>query len=136
MSYAVYKLIHFLGIFTIVAILAATAMHVLRGGTRADNPYRRTFAVAHGIAAFLVLLGGFGMLARMKIVSGGLPGWVIAKLVIWLVLSAALTLPYRGRTLARALLVALPILAMGAGAVALYKPFTATPAVTAQPASP
>lgn len=137
MPYALYKLIHFLGMFMVVVVLAATAMHVLRGGTRADNPYRRSFAIAHGIGAFLVLLGGFGMLARLGLVSGGLPGWIVVKLVIWLVLTAGLTLPYRGRSMARALLVILPLLAMSAGAVALYKPFTAAPAVGAPvPASP
>ena len=123
MPYPIYKLIHFLGMFAMVAALAATSMHAIRGGTRADNPERRVLGATHGIAAFLVLLGGFGMLARLGLVQGGLPGWVVVKLLIWVVLLAALAVPYRGRGYARALLVALPLLAVSAAAVALYKPF-------------
>ena len=59
MPYAVYKLVHFLGIFTLLTAMAATCMHVMRGGTRANNPHRRALGIAHGVAAFLILLGGW-----------------------------------------------------------------------------
>jgi hypothetical protein len=123
MPYIVYKLIHFFGIAAIVAALAASAMHVAAGGTRATNPYRRPLAVTHGIASFLILLGGFGMLARLGIMHGGLPGWIWAKLAIWIVVSAALVAVYRGSRFARLVLVALPLLVVLSAAVALYKPF-------------
>lgn len=123
MPYAVYKLIHFLGIFTLFGALVAAAMHVLRGGTRADDRYRLRLLVAHGVAAFLIVLGGFGMLARLGVLHGALPGWAVAKLVIWVVAAAAVALPYRGRGAARVVLVALPVLLLAAAATALYKPF-------------
>jgi uncharacterized membrane protein len=123
MSYAVYKLMHYLGIFVLITALAATSMHVLRGGSRTDNPYRRALGIAHGIAAALILTGGFGMLARLGVMHGALPNWIYAKLAIWVALAAAMALPYRGRGYARALLIAVPLLAVVAGAVALYKPF-------------
>lgn len=123
MPYVTYKLIHFLGIFAIVVVLAATCMHTLRGGTRADNPYRRVFGAVHGIAAFLVLLGGFGMLARLGLLTEGVPGWAYLKLLIWLVLGGALTLPYRNPNYSKALLIVVPLLALAGGAVALFKPF-------------
>lgn len=124
MSYPVYKLIHFLGIFMVIAALVAAGIHVLRGGTRANDPYRKLLSAAHGIAVFLILLGGFGMLARLGIMSGGggLPGWIILKLVIWVAVGALMALPYRGPKLARVMLVALPLLLLGAAATALYKP--------------
>lgn len=122
-SYFVYKLIHFLGMFTLVIILAAASMHVLRGGTRLDNPYRKAFAIAHGIASFLIILGGFGMLARLNVMHGALPAWVIAKLVIWVLLSGAIAFVYRGPGMARALLIGMPVLVVIAAAIALYKPF-------------
>lgn len=121
MPYPIYKLIHYLGIFTVVIVVALICMHVLRGGTRADNPHRRALAIAHGTAMVLVLLGGFGMLARLG--SNGIPAWLYPKLLIWLFLGAASALPYRGRTVARVLLVALPVLAVLAAYFALYKPF-------------
>ena len=121
--YIVYKLIHFLGIFVLLITLAASSMHVVRGGTRADNPQRRLIGIAHGIASFLILLGGFGMLARLGIVQGGLPTWIFLKLGIWLILSFALSLAYRGPRLARLTFVAMPVFAVLAAALALYKPF-------------
>lgn len=50
------------------------------------------------------------------------PPWAWAKLVIWLLFGAALTLPYRNTSLARALVVALPLLAALASYLAMYKP--------------
>ena len=123
MSYITYKLIHFLGIFTLITALAVAAAHMLRGGSKADNPHRKTIAVAHGLAVFLILLGGFGMLARMGIMHGSLPGWILLKLGIWLVLAASIAVVYRGREIARALIWAVPLLAAAAGATALLKPF-------------
>jgi len=123
MPYVVYKLMHFLGIFMLITALAATSMHVLRGGSRTDNPYRRVLGITHGVAALLILTGGFGMLARLGVMHGALPNWIWAKLAIWVTLAAALVVPYLGRTYARVLLGAVPLLAVAAGAVALYKPF-------------
>ena len=123
MLYATYKLLHFLGIFVMLTALAAASMHVLRGGARADMPHRKWFAAAHGVAALLVLTGGFGMLARIGVMHGALPGWVYLKLVMWIALGGALFLAYRGQGWAKALLIAVPLLALAGGAVALYKPF-------------
>ena len=123
MSYATYKIIHFLGIFTLITALAVAAAHTLRGGTKLDNPHRRAIAIAHGVGVFLILLGGFGMLARMEIIHGGLPGWIYLKIGIWVVLAASVALVYRGREIARALIWAVPLLAAAAGATALLKPF-------------
>ena len=123
MPYQVYKLIHFLGIFSLLISVAIASAHVLRGGTRADNPHRRTLGIVHGLASFLILLGGFGMLARLDILQGGLPGWIWGKLVIWLLAGASLTLVYRSAGLARTVVVAVPLLAVIAAYFALYKPF-------------
>jgi uncharacterized membrane protein SirB2 len=124
-SYITYKLVHFAGIFMLIAALAATCMNAMRGGPRTEYAWRRALGAAHGIAVFLILLGGFGMLARLGIMRAedGFPGWVLAKMAIWFVLGAAFVLPRFGRGFARALLVAAPVLAAGAGAIALLKPF-------------
>lgn len=123
MPYAVYKLTHLFGIFVLIITLVLPFMHLLRGGTRADFPRRRALTVVHGAASFLVLLGGFGMLARLGVVHAGLPGWVLAKLTIWLVLSVALAVALRTTAGARAVLVGTPLLALLAAAIAIYKPF-------------
>jgi len=121
--YTAYKLVHFLGIFALVTMLATVATHALMGGTRADAPHRRALGISFGAAMFLVLLGGFGMLSRLGIAHTGLPTWVLLKLAIWTTLGVLIALPYRGRGYARAILIALPLLGVLAGATALYKPF-------------
>jgi hypothetical protein len=123
MPYNVYKLIHFLGIFTVMVVIAVACMHVLRGGTRADNPQRKLLGIAHGIAMFFILLGGFGMLARLDVMHSSLPAWVYGKLAIWMLVAAAPALLYRGPRFAKATMLAAPALAVLAAAIALYKPF-------------
>ena len=123
MSYPFYKIMHFVGIFVMLVALAATCMHAAMGGTKAENPFRKALGAAHGVAALLILTGGFGMLARLGIVQGGLPVWVLIKLVLWVALAAAMALPYLSRFWARTLLIAMPVLAAIAGATALLKPF-------------
>jgi hypothetical protein len=121
-SYQVYKIVHFVGIFMVFVSLGASAMHSINGGRR-DHSWRRPTAFTHGIGLFLVLVGGFGLLARLGISQGGLPGWIYAKLVIWFLLGAMLSVTIRIKSLAR---VSWPILILLGGTAAYlagYKPF-------------
>ena len=83
-SYQVYKLFHFLGIFMLLFALGGLLLHRINGGG-SQHPWRRSAVITHGVGLLLILLGGFGMLARMGLVSG-LPGWIYGKLAIWFVL--------------------------------------------------
>jgi hypothetical protein len=121
MPYQIYKLIHFFGLITVVLALSGAAFHALRGGTRFDHPHRRTLAIAHGAGLFLVLLGGFGMLARLDVMHGALPFWVYLKLGVWIIAGTAIVLAYRARG-ARAVIALLPLLVTVGAAIALYKP--------------
>lgn len=131
--YATYKVVHYLGIFILLTALAArlgrlagstpTAVEPVPGGP-APDPWKRRLGIAHGAALFLILLGGFGMLARLDITHGlGLPGWIWAKLGIWTLLGAAVFVARRSPSLSGRLLVVMPVLAVLAGVIALYKPF-------------
>lgn len=121
-SYPTYKLIHFLGLFTALVVMAARAGWLMKDDTLAADTRRRSIALVHGIAVFLILLGGFGMLARLGIAQQGLPGWIYLKLAIWVVFAGLIALVGRGSKYARVALIALPVLALAGGAVALYKP--------------
>lgn len=126
-SYTVYKTVHYLGIFLLLMVLSAGLARAaaLPRATEgpAEDPWRRRLVAGHGLALFLVLLGGFGMLARLGITEGlGLPGWIWAKLGIWGALGAAVAFR-RSHRLAPAALALGPLLALLAGWVALYKPF-------------
>jgi len=141
-SYAAYKIVHYLGIFILLTTLATrlgrAALPVRKGGasdapatppatdpdvTTAD-PWARRLGILHGLALFLVLLGGFGMLARLDVTTGlSLPGWIWAKLGIWTLLGSLVLAARRSASWSARLLVAAPVLAVLAGIVALTKPF-------------
>lgn len=121
-SYQVYKLVHLFGIFLTIVSLGSMYLHAMNGGTKETNPSKKLMSISHGLGLFLVLLGGFGMLARLNLMQH-MPGWVIAKLVIWVVLGGALAIPARAPQYARPLYFAIPILGVLAGYFAIYKPF-------------
>ena len=124
LSHQFYNVVHILGIVLLVMALGGMALHAANGGTRRENAARGLIAALHGIGAFLILLGGFGMLARLGVMHGsGFPGWIWVKLVIWVLLGAAALLPYRRPALARPLLFVVPGLAAVAAYMAVYKPF-------------
>ncbi len=121
MPYALYKLVHLAGIFTMLVSFTLSCAHARQAG--ADPRARRGFAITHGVALLLVLTGGFGMLARLGVVHGMLPGWILAKLAIWVALAAAIALPHRQPRFAKALPVWVSLAALAAAATAIYKPF-------------
>ncbi len=120
--YGIYRQLHLGGLFALFMALGAIALHVVNGGTRASNTGRKLIASLHGIALFIVLLGGFGMLARLKLAEGGLPTWIYLKLAIWGVMAAMGGLMYRSPKVARWMLVALPVLGGIASYIAVTKP--------------
>lgn len=122
-SYSVYKVVHLLGMFMLFTVLGGIALHAVNGGTKQSNTGRRLIAIMHGLALFVILLGGFGMLARLGLVQGMLPGWVLAKLSIWVAMPVLGMLAYRKPAAAKVLLVAVPVLGGVAAWIALYKPF-------------
>ncbi|MGD2120344.1 MAG: hypothetical protein PVJ76_01300, partial [Gemmatimonadota bacterium] len=78
----------------------------------------------HGFGALAALTGGFGLLARLNLESDGLfPGWIWAKLALWVLLGALVALPYRKAALAGPLLFVIPLLAFLGGVLANFQPF-------------
>lgn len=117
-----YNVVHIVGIILLMSALGAVAFHAMAGGTKAPNPARRLLASLHGAGAFLILLGGFGMLARVGFPHGGnFPGWLWVKIVVWTVLAVAAFLPYRRPQLALPLLLSLPLLGGLAAYMGIYK---------------
>lgn len=124
LPYAFYKLVHILGIALALVSLGGFAVHALHGGAKSDNRARTLLIAMHGVGAFLILLGGFGLLARLNFPHGEpFPGWLWAKLIVWLAVAAIVMLPYRKPNAARPMLLALPLLAVTAALMAVYKPF-------------
>jgi hypothetical protein len=121
LAVAVYKNMHLLGVFMVLVALGGVLLHHILGGAR-DHSWRKPVAITHGIGLLLVLLGGFGMLARLGI-HWPWPGWILVKLVIWVIFGALSALVARSATLAQPLWWVTIILAGLAAYLALYKPF-------------
>ncbi len=104
--------------------LGGAALHAMSGSTRTADPGRKWVAITHGIGLLIVLVAGFGLLARLGISHGGdWPIWVWMKLGIWLVLGAMTALIGRNPRHARFFWVGIPILAALAAYLGINKPF-------------
>ena len=123
-SYQAYKVIHLFGVFLTLAALAGLALAAANGATRQTNQARKLISLSHGIGLLVILLGGFGLLARLGVMHGSaFPGWVWAKLAIWVTMGALVALPYRRPDLARTVFIVLPFLGAVAAWLAISKPF-------------
>jgi len=124
MSYITYKLIHLFGLFALFVALAGMSAHAAAGHEKRDNPVYKGLLTLHGLGALIALTGGFGLMARVGVTHGELfPGWIWAKLALWVVLGGLIALPYRNRALAKSLIFVLPFLGLLGAYLANFKPF-------------
>ncbi len=114
LSLSVYKVAHLFGV-----LLVFLGFGALVG----DGSNRRTAQIAHGLGLVIVLVAGFGALARLGISGpGSWPLWIWLKLAIWLALGALVTVAKRSRGTAKMLWWLLPVLGAAAAYLAIYKP--------------
>ncbi len=102
--------------------LGGVTLHVINGGEK-DHAWRKPVAITHGVGLLLALVGGFGLLARLGVVHGGLPGWVLAKLGIWFVFAGMVGILIRKKSLAKPLWFMTILLGGLAAYLAGSKPF-------------
>jgi hypothetical protein len=125
MTYEIYKIIHVIGLILLFLSLGGMVLHVMNGGTKVSNGSRLFTAITHGLAMFIVLLGGFGLMARKGIPHlGPYPVWIYVKVSVWLVLGFLPVLIWRMPRFARVLWFAVPILGAVAVYFAILKPFS------------
>lgn len=93
MSYEFYKILHTVGVFMVVMALSGMILGAWISGGKSFAP-RKFLAATHGIGLLLTLVAGFGLLARLGLVTG-IPSWALLKLGIWLVLGVFTLLVYR-----------------------------------------
>jgi hypothetical protein len=118
--YTAYKVLHIAGIAAVFAGLGALAFHAMNGGTKDDNKQRPIVLATHGIGLVILLVTGFGMMARLVNANAASYGavWLWLKIGIWLVAGGLIVIPNRAPKLAGAMWVAIPILALLAAAFA------------------
>ncbi len=119
MTYQAYKVLHLLGVFMIFFGLGAQLLRA-QIGEAAHSISKGVVGALHGVGLIFALVGGFGLVAKLGI---GFPGWVWAKVIIWIFLAAVTAIIKRAAGMRAALWFALPILGMVAAYLAIYKPF-------------
>lgn len=102
-----YYLLHLFSLFVLTA-------HTFMAFANPDPANRKQTMIITGIATLLVLVSGFGLLAKLH--ANQFEGWVIVKLVCWLGLSALAGIAYRRPHLRRTL----ATVALGLILVALF----------------
>jgi hypothetical protein len=119
-SYGFYKVVHILGVLMLFSGLVGTVVHAANRGVKATNPLRGALGALHGGGLVLMLVSGFGILAKLGL---GFPAWAWVKVVLWLVFGALIAVPYRKPSWNAALLWLVPVLGAVAAYLAIYKPF-------------
>ncbi len=116
-SYQTYKMMHYLGYMMLFFGIGGILIPAIAGLKLQGKP-RTAAYIIHGLGMLFLLVGGFGMLARLQI--GGFPPWIHVKLAVWLALGFAIGLAKRMPSWI--LLFVILLLAMLAPYMALYKP--------------
>lgn len=118
MDLNLYRLLHMTGVIFLFTALGG-AMLAHREGA-AGAAARKLSSITHGIALLIILVAGFGALAKLGL---AMPGWAWAKLAIWLALGAAPVFVRKRPDLAKVWWWVLPLLGVVAAGLARYKPF-------------
>jgi hypothetical protein len=109
MSYDFYKTLHLLGLACVCVSLGGIMLHAINGGSKATNSFRKGVMITHGVGLLLLLVAGFGMLAKLGI--HGVPWWALGAFV---------GLAYK-QNVARKLWIVVPLLVVVATVLARYK---------------
>jgi hypothetical protein len=118
MSYALYKVLHVVAALVLFASLGTLAA----APARPAGALGRIAAAAHGLALAVILVAGFGILARLGL-AASIPAWAWAKAGVWLLLGLAVVPLRRKPEWAPALWVVLPLFGGLAVWLAVMKPF-------------
>ena len=118
LSYETYKLIHLLGVIFLFLSLGG---YLTLSSTKTPVS-RKLLALTHGIAVIVILVAGFGLLARLGFSTFQTwPAWVWVKLIIWLILALIVILIRKMPELKISLWFVIPILGVIAAYMAIFK---------------
>lgn len=112
MSLQFYKVIHILGF-----IMLAMAI----GGVAFGGAARKQTGILHGIGLLLLFIAGFAMIAKLQV--SYVSGWILAKMVIWLIFGGSIAILKKNQAKAETVMWVLIVLGTTAGYLAIYKPF-------------
>lgn len=116
MPYETYKILHILGLILLMLGLGASL-----GAGREVARARRVGAIFHGVGLLVIIVAGFGMMARAGI--HGWPLWLILKICIWVLIATLPLLVKKGKLPSAIAWLLAAALATTAAWLALTKPF-------------
>ncbi len=121
LSYSVYKILHLIGIIGVFTGLGALIMHACHGGKKGVKGTKMVKWTIYGSLG-IVLVAGFGLMARLNMMGTGWPLWIYLKVVIWMGLGGAVALIGKKSQWAAGLFYAVIAIGGLAAWVANYKP--------------
>ena len=120
-SYGVYKILHIVGIAGVILSLGGLTLFALSENGKTPA-HRKLAMITHGVGLLITFVAGFGLMARIGLVSSSWPAWIYGKLAIWLLLGVSPTLIKRRPQQASVLWWAFLVLVALAAWLANYKP--------------
>jgi uncharacterized membrane protein len=121
MSLETYKILHIAGLILLFFGLSA-ALTLKLAGAPFEGRAKKLAMMTHGIGLVVMLVAGFGMLAKLGIM-GNMPGWVYAKIAIWVILGGSIALAKRKGQIGWPLMILFVGLGVTAAWLAIAKPF-------------
>jgi hypothetical protein len=121
MPYEFYKFLHFFGLFLLISGLMGVFVTTWNGQQLVGRIKVFSFSL-HGLGLFLILLSGFGLLARLGL-AREMPTWAYVKLAIWGTLALFVSLLKRKGHLGWPIYLTLLTVLLFAAYTATYKPF-------------
>jgi len=84
MELLTYKFLHLLALMSLFVGLGLAAGARVNSSEEQQRSLRKYASIFHGVGLLVILVSGFGALARLGL-TDGLPHWILGKLVIWAV---------------------------------------------------
>lgn len=121
MSYEFYKVLHVSGmVLTLFGLFGLAS--VLWNDAAPKPGLRKLWMISHGVGLLLLIVAGFGLLARLGL-ARQVPDWAYAKMGIWFLLGAILSLIKRKPRNAPVWIALIFVLVILAISFAVTKPF-------------
>ena len=93
MSAQFYKVIHIVSLAAVLLSLGGASFATYAAGGK-PIALKKYFGMVHGFGILLMLIAGFGMIAKMGIVWP-FPNWILVKALVWVALSGWIAVVYK-----------------------------------------
>ena len=118
---ALYYPIHIVGILLLFLAIGGMCVCIRNGLDKKENPSRKFLAITHGVALLMIITGGMGLMTANLYHVGGMPTWIIIKLVIWVIFGCSSLIIYKMPKFATAAFFTFLLLGVFAGMTAKFK---------------